>query len=342
MSDTKKTTIRARLQDEHLVIIGAPAISTGDVGAIDFDVESVSEEWEGYTLTAVFNDVEMALTDNVCTVPWEAIANGKTSMTIGVYGYSGSDTKTSTTVVYRLRTGTRTDNTPEPTPSVYQQWIAEIKGYYDGSKENADQTAADLQEVSELKEEALSQVQQATDELKQAQKDIDEAVSAAEQSAQAAAISEENAAESEDAAELSEKKAAQALADLLAMLGTDIATLVDGKIPVSQIPAIAITETYVVSSIEERDDLIVQEGDVCIVNIEGEQADESASYIYDGEQWKLLKSPTDYASEAGYAATAGQAENANTINNHRLINMTAEQYETAVKDENTFYLVDSE
>lgn len=342
MSDTKKTTIRARLQDEHLVIIGAPAISTGDVGAIDFDVESVSEEWEGYTLTAVFNDVEMALTDNACTVPWEAIANGKTSMTIGVYGYSGSDTKTSTTVVYRLRTGTRTDNTPEPTPSVYQQWIAEIKGYYDGSKENADQTAADLQEVSELKEEALSQVQQATDELKQAQKDIDEAVSAAEQSAQAAAASEENAAESEDAADLSEKKAAQALADLLAMLGTDIATLVDGKIPVSQIPAIAITETYVVSSIEERDDLIAQEGDVCIVNIEGEQEDESASYIYDGEQWKLLKSPTDYASEAGYAATAGQAENANTINNHRLINMTAEQYETAVKDENTFYLVDSE
>lgn len=337
-----KTTIKARLQDEYLVIVNAPAISTGDKGAIEFQIDSISEEWEGYTLTAVFNDVEMALTDNSCTVPWEAIANGKTSMTIGVYGYSGSDTKTSTTVVYRLRTGTRTDNTPEPTPSVYQQWIAEIKGYYDGSKENADQTAADLQEVSELKEEALSQVQQATDELKQAQKDIDEAVSAAEQSAQAAATSEGNAADSEDAAELSEKKAAQALADLLAMLGTDIATLVDGKIPVSQIPTIAITETYVVSSIEERDDLIVQEGDVCIVNIEGEQEDESASYIYDGEQWKLLKSPTDYASEAGYAATAGQAENANTINNHRLINMTAEQYETAVKDENTFYLVDSE
>lgn len=337
-----KTTIKARLQDEYLVIVNAPAISTGDKGAIEFQIDSVSEEWDGYTLTAVFNEVEMALTDNSCTVPWEAIANGKTSMTIGVYGYSGSDTKTSTTVVYRLRTGTRTDNTPEPTPSVYQQWIAEIKGYYDGSKENADQTAADLQEVSELKEEALSQVQQATDELKQAQKDIDEAVSAAEQSAQAAATSEGNAADSEDAAELSEKKAAQALADLLAMLGTDIATLVDGKIPVSQIPAIAITETYVVASIEERDELIVQEGDVCIVSIEGEQEDESASYIYNGEEWKVLKSPTDYASEAGYAATAGQAENANTINNHRLINMTAEQYETAVKDENTFYLVDSE
>lgn len=337
-----KTTIKARLQDEHLVIVNAPAISTGDKGAIEFQIDSVSEEWDGYTLTAVFNEVEMALTDNLCTVPWEAIANGKTSMTIGVYGYSGSDTKTSTTVVYRLRTGTRTDNTPEPTPSVYQQWIAEIKGYYDGSKENAETIENSVQEVESAKEEALSQVQQATEELAQAQTDIASSVEAAEQSAQAAATSEENAAESEGAADLSEKKAAQALADLLAMLGTDIATLVDGKIPVSQIPAIAITETYVVSSIEERDDLIVQEGDVCIVNIEGEQADESASYIYDGEQWKLLKSPTDYASEAGYAATAGQAENANTINNHRLINMTAEQYETAVKDENTFYLVDSE
>lgn len=337
-----KTTIKARLQDEYLVIVNAPAISTGDKGAIEFQIDSVSEEWDGYTLTAVFNEVEMALTDNSCTVPWEAIANGKTSMTIGVYGYSGSDTKTSTTVVYRLRTGTRTDNTPEPTPSVYQQWIAEIKGYYDGSKENAETIENSVQDVESAKDEALSQVQQATEELTQAQTDIASSVTAAEQSAQAAAASEENAAESEDAAYLSEKKAAQALADLLAMLGTDIATLVDGKIPVSQIPAIAITETYVVASIEERDELIAQEGDVCIVNIEGEQADESASYIYDGEQWKLLKSPTDYASEAGYAATAGQAENANTINNHRLINMTAEQYETAVKDENTFYLVDSE
>lgn len=341
MSDAK-TTIKARLQDEHLVIVNAPAISTGDKGAIEFQIDSVSEEWDGYTLTAVFNEVEMALTDNSCTVPWEAIANGKTSMTIGVYGYSGSDTKTSTTIVYRLRTGTRTDNTPEPTPSVYQQWIAEIKGYYDGSKENAETIENSVQEVESAKEEALSQVQQATEELTQAQTDIASSVAAAEQSAQAAAASEENAAESEGAADLSEKKAAQALADLLAMLGTDIATLVDGKIPVSQIPAIAITETYVVASIEERDELIVQEGDVCIVSIEGEQEDESASYIYNGEEWKVLKSPTDYASEAGYAATAGQAENANTINNHRLINMTAEQYETAVKDENTFYLVDSE
>ena len=36
-----KTTIKARLQDEYLVIVNAPAISTGDKGAIEFQIDSV-------------------------------------------------------------------------------------------------------------------------------------------------------------------------------------------------------------------------------------------------------------------------------------------------------------
>lgn len=131
----------------------------------------------------------------------------------------------------------------------------------------------------------------------------------------------------------SETAASQALSDLLRMMGTDIATLVGGKIPVEQIPSIATTEIYSVSTIAQRDALRVERGDICIVT------SENKSYIFNGNGWVYLESPTDYASRAGYAETAGTAENANMINGHRMVQMTASQYETAVKDANTYYLV---
>lgn len=131
----------------------------------------------------------------------------------------------------------------------------------------------------------------------------------------------------------------QALADLLAMMGTDIATLSNGKLTHSQIPAIAITDTFVVSSEAEMLALTAETGDVCI------RTDESKSYILQGtdpsvlSHWQQLKSPTNYADEAGYAATAGTAENSQKINGHRVVYMTQAQYEVAVKDPDTVYMV---
>ncbi len=147
----------------------------------------------------------------------------------------------------------------------------------------------------------------------------------AENAATAAEQSSENA-------EKSNISATQALSDLLRMLGTDIATLIDGKIPVSQIPSIATTEIYSASSAIDMAKLSVQNGDICI------RTDENKSYIYNNG-WVFLVSPTDYASMCGYAEFAGTAENTSMINHHRLIEMTAEEFETAVKDPNTYYLV---
>lgn len=69
------------------------------------------------------------------------------------------------------------------------------------------------------------------------------------------------------------------------------ANLVAGKVPQSELPAIAFTEVYVVADIPARDALTVQEGDVAIVQNTG--AGESASYIYDGTAWQELLTPTD-------------------------------------------------
>jgi hypothetical protein len=75
-----------------------------------------------------------------------------------------------------------------------------------------------------------------------------------------------------------------------------------GKLTLSQVPAIAITEVFVVADITARDALTVgpadgeiQTGDVAIVTDASADANVdagSASYIYDGTDWQLLKSPT--------------------------------------------------
>lgn len=65
----------------------------------------------------------------------------------------------------------------------------------------------------------------------------------------------------------------------------------DGKVPTTQLPALAITSTTVVADIAARDALTVQEGDVAIVQNAG--AGEPASYIYDGTVWQELLTPTD-------------------------------------------------
>lgn len=93
-----------------------------------------------------------------------------------------------------------------------------------------------------------------------------------------------------------------------------VATLnADSKIPSSQLPAISITEVFVVADITARDALTVgtgdgevQEGDV--VRVADASADPninsgSASYIYDGTGYLLLKSGDDVVSVNGATGT---------------------------------------
>lgn len=71
-----------------------------------------------------------------------------------------------------------------------------------------------------------------------------------------------------------------------------VATLdAGGKIPSAQLPAIALTEVFVVADITARDALTVQEGDVAKVtdaSADPAVTSGSASYIYDGAAWVRL------------------------------------------------------
>lgn len=76
-----------------------------------------------------------------------------------------------------------------------------------------------------------------------------------------------------------------------------------GKLSSAQVPAIAITETFVVADIAARDALVigaadgeVQTGDVAVVTDATADLDVAAggaSYIYTGSAWQRLISPTD-------------------------------------------------
>lgn len=157
---------------------------------------------------------------------------------------------------------------------------------------------------------------------------------------------EEMMVQMEDAVEQTEEnaqKTEQAYSDFLNQLGTDVATLVGGKIPMNQIPATATQEIYTVTSEDELTSLTAQRGDLAelIEEIDGERTiTKTWQCLGDSskrDNWVVWG--TSYAVSAGNATTATNAENANTINNHRIIEISAEDFEMAVKDENTYYLV---
>ena len=143
-----------------------------------------------------------------------------------------------------------------------------------------------------------------------------------------------------DGAELSASGAMQALADLLAMLGTDVATLVGGKVPIGQIPVVAIHDILQIASESELVTLTAQKGDIAVIVVDSKIV---KSYQLLGDDSTILTNwvefNSNYSTTSGYAETSGTAENSNMINGHRLVTMTQEQYDIAVKEAETVYLV---
>ena len=135
-------------------------------------------------------------------------------------------------------------------------------------------------------------------------------------------------------------EAMQAMTDLLAMMGEDIATLTDGKLTPSQIPDISINDVFEVADTDEMLTLTAQRGDCALIIPDDVVTD---SYILSADDASVLanwkKLGVSYVANAGHAVTSDNAENANKINNKRLVAMTESQYEVAVKDESTFYAV---
>ena len=145
---------------------------------------------------------------------------------------------------------------------------------------------------------------------------------------------------SETNAKNSETVVTQTMSDMLAMMGTDIATLdSSGKIPVGQIPPIALTHTYTVGSVEEMQALTAEDGDFCRIVVDG-VVDGTYAYVASGDTGDWIPCNQNKCAEADHALAADTAENATKINGHRIVvfdNMT--DFNNAVKADGVLYLV---
>lgn len=316
-------------------------MTSGSVG-IDKAYFTFSSDWAGLTKTATFYPqgkknlaVDVVLINDECDIPPSVLVENRT-LVVGVTGNQG------TTIVMptvecdsvSIARGIAMANTTEipPTPSVYQQFVTAIHDDYLAVEADKTAVATDKATVAMDRSAAETAAQSAQENALSAQT-----------SATNAAISENHADSSEAAAQTAKVQAQQALTDLLAMLGTDIATLVGGKIPMSQIPATATQEIYTVTDENQLTSLTAQRGDLAEL-IETVGTEETVT-----KTWQCLGDSTvrsnwvvwgtSYAVQAGNATTADTAVNATMINNHRLVEMSAADYETAVKDPDTYYLV---
>lgn len=214
-------------------------------------------------------------------------------------------------------------NKANPATEECVEMTAETAVYLNASIEMIEQSVEACKNAKEVSEEAIAAK--------------DEAVTAANNAKQ----SEENAKKSETEAGNSKTITEKAMKDLLAMLGNKIATLTeDGKLTPSQIPNLSIINSFEVQSVDELVTLDAQMGDMGYIKTDGKVTDVywlAAEDATVAENW--LKFGISFVQEAGNSQTAVEAENAQKINGHRLVEMAADEFEAAVKDDNTYYLV---
>ncbi len=288
---------------------------------------SFSTGWEGLVKVALFRQGDNTYTQvldeaGCCMLPVEIVVG---QCGISVYGADAGETTTATTNICTVNVvqAGYYGEAIVPTPDLYSQLLAEICEAETSAAENATTVAAMKERVEEMLIEIL------------AAKEISEgALSAAE--TVSAAVEE---------AKVAEATATQALSDLLAMItGGTLAVLVNGKIPIENIPATATQEIYVISDESELVALVAQRGDLAelVEDIDGVPTITKTWQLLDddatvAENWVIWG--TSYAVQAGSATYATNAGDAYTINGKRIVAMTAEEYDVAVLDDDTFYLV---
>ena len=150
----------------------------------------------------------------------------------------------------------------------------------------------------------------------------------------------EEAKTSETNAKNSETVVTQTMSDMLAMMGTDIATLdSSGKIPVGQIPPIALTHTYTVGSVEEMQALTAEDGDFCRIVVDG-VVDSTYAYVVSDNTGEWIPCNQNKCAEADHALAADTATDATKINGHRIVVFdTMTDFNNAVKVDGVLYLV---
>ncbi len=295
------------------------------------------DSWAALTKVALFTQGDNVYTqlldaDGCCMLPVEIEAG---QCAISVYGADGDDT-TATTNSYTV-TVVQAGYYGEavvPTADLYSQLLAEIKA----SETAIAQDAVDAQAAAETAVAAKSAAEEAYGSTSGAALQCTECATAT--------LAYKNAAEeAQEGAEEAEDSAVQALSDLLAMItGGTLVVLVEGKIPIANIPATATQEIYVVDDASDLVGLVAQRGDLAelVETLDGVRTITKTWQLLGddptvADDWVVWG--TSYAVQAGSATYAASAGDAYTINGKRLVSMTTDAYDISVLDDDTYYLV---
>lgn len=156
MSDIKTTKIKAT--KNNLEILEKEKLTSGSVNVYPVEFK-FNSDWDGLTKTAVFRAggkaVSVVLDETgKRTIPWEVLEKPRYILEVGVYGTKG-ETVVLPTIWADLGTieeGTEPGkNAQEPTPSVYQQLIAQL----DEGRTAAQEAAAQAEKAKEGLEAAV-------------------------------------------------------------------------------------------------------------------------------------------------------------------------------------------
>lgn len=344
-------------------------------GSKQFEIMfTFSKEWAGLNIIALFSgDIRIPVLNNTCFIPPQMGSTFEYSL-IGLNGNdeavmwtlnpisdkvvstiaSGSVPPENEWALYidevtrllnesKKYAGISIDESTKSKTSADNAQLSEqnSKEYRDGTQEIYDDfvITSDAR-LNEYNTNATNKLNEYNDNADNANIVMDEKVLEATEQANNSKTSADNAKLSENNSKTSENKSNQALSDLLAMLGTDVATLTNGKLTSSQIPDLSINKSFLIANESELTSLTAQVGDMAYKEADGEV---TALYWLVGNDstvsanWKQLG--LSFVANAGHANTADNANNANMINNKRIVSMTEQQYEQAVKDTSVYYFV---
>lgn len=116
-----------------LTVVSTETITAGAVGVFECEFQ-LSDDWNGLTINAVFQagtvSAQVAVgSDSTVTIPWEVLENPCPLLRVGVYGMQGTDIVLPTIWAALGRvmpSASPAETTQPPTPSVYQQLLANI------------------------------------------------------------------------------------------------------------------------------------------------------------------------------------------------------------------------
>lgn len=142
--------MKFKVTSRHIELTSASGLITAGSAGLDTCEFEWSAEWSGFAKTVVFRSgnvtaSKVLVADNeVVQIPSKCLITPNIPLEIGVYGQLGENKMPTIwcVAINRVAIGTAPSDTgPDPTPSAYEQWVAQVQAYRDTAMQAASSAA---------------------------------------------------------------------------------------------------------------------------------------------------------------------------------------------------------